>query len=151
MIRFLSLAFMLFAFSTAHAQTPVLANTTIKTAKGDVSLVLEVAADPESRKLGLMNRRNIGIFQGMIFLFPKARDYEFWMSNTYIPLDMLFLDKDNRIVHIEHDVEPLTLKGRSANQLIKSVIELPAGTARDESIDVGNYVRYTTTQHVKVY
>jgi uncharacterized membrane protein (UPF0127 family) len=72
------------------------------------------------------------------------------MSNTYIPLDMIFVDAAGKIMHIAHDVEPLSLKGHSANTLIKSVIELQGGTARAEHIREGDYVEYNFTQPVDV-
>lgn len=129
---------------------PPLANVRVNTVDGKKSLTLEVAANPEARKFGLMNREHIGQFQGMLFLFPKANDYEFWMSNTHIPLDMLFVDATGKIVHIEHEVEPESLRPRSAKQLITSVIELSGGTARAENIQAGDYIEVSFTQPVDI-
>lgn len=155
MMRFLTAAALLLVlYTAATARTPalpVLAHATIERAQGKpISFTLEVSATPEQRALGLMHRKHIGQFQGMLFLFPKARDYEFWMSYTYIPLDMLFLDADSRIAHIEANAEPESLRPRSANQLIHSVIELPGGTTHAENIAVGDHVSIVLSQPVDV-
>lgn len=150
MMRFIVFASLLLVAYHSFAQSIALANTQFKTSKGPISLTLEVASTPEQRAVGLMNRQNIGQFQGMLFLFPKVKNYEFWMSNTYIPLDMIFVGPDDSIVHIIEKVPPQSRRPRSANQLVKAVIELPGGTARDSNIRVGDHVTYAISQPVEV-
>lgn len=150
--RFLLAAILLligFEFAFAKEQMP-LANVSITTKTDESSFLLEVAATPESRGVGLMNRWNIGQFQGMLFLFPKEKDYEFWMSNTYIPLDIIFIDANDNIVHIEENATPQSLRGRRAKQLVKTVIELPGETARDENLQVGDHVSIILSQPVEI-
>ena len=70
------------------------------------AIIVEVASDDATREQGLMYRDHLADDRGMIFLFPQAGEYPFWMKNTLIPLDMIWIDADHRIVHIAHDVPP---------------------------------------------
>jgi uncharacterized membrane protein (UPF0127 family) len=70
------------------------------------SFLAEVAATPEARARGLMFRERLGPQEGMVFLFEGADIYPFWMKNTLIPLDILWLDSDGRVVHLERSVPP---------------------------------------------
>lgn len=72
----------------------------------DVSIMAELAVSPEERALGLMFREKINPDQGMLFVFEEEEIHSFWMKNTLIPLDILWLDKEKRIVHIEENVPP---------------------------------------------
>jgi uncharacterized membrane protein (UPF0127 family) len=70
------------------------------------SVTAELAATETERARGLMFREKLLPDQGMLFVFEKESAYAFWMKNTLIPLDMLWLDRDRRIVHIERNVPP---------------------------------------------
>ena len=70
------------------------------------AVIVEVASDDPTREQGLMYRDHMAADRGMIFLFPQAGEYPFWMKNTLIPLDMIWIDAAHRIVHIAHDVPP---------------------------------------------
>lgn len=70
------------------------------------SITAELARTEEERARGLMFREKIGPDQGMLFVFEDEGPYAFWMKNTLIPLDMLWLDRERRIVHIERNVPP---------------------------------------------
>jgi uncharacterized protein len=70
------------------------------------SVTAELALTDAERARGLMNRETILPDQGMLFVFDGEAIHSFWMKNTLIPLDMLWLDKDRRIIHIERDVPP---------------------------------------------
>ena len=67
---------------------------------------VEVVSNDEGRRRGLQNRRSLEADQGMLFVFPFPGRYGFWMKDTYIPLDMIWLDYAKRIVHIEENVQP---------------------------------------------
>jgi len=70
------------------------------------SITAELAVTDAERARGLMFREKIAADQGMLFCFLEADIHSFWMKNTLIPLDMIWLDKDRRIVHIERNVPP---------------------------------------------
>ena len=124
----------------AHAAQTV--DATIYTQKGELPLQLELAATPETRVKGLMHRDSLDPLDGMLFLFPTPHDYSFWMKDTRLPLDMLFIDAQRRIVHIEAQVAPYSKSERSSGQAIVAVIELDGGRASAESIAEGDHVRY---------
>lgn len=70
------------------------------------AIAAELAVSDEERQLGLMFRKKINPDQGMLFIFERENFYSIWMKNMNIPLDILWLDKEKRIVHIERDVPP---------------------------------------------
>ena len=67
---------------------------------------IEFATTPEERTIGLMNRTNIPENSGMLFIFDVEGIHKFWMKNTLVPLDMIWLDEKGRIIHIEKNVMP---------------------------------------------
>ena len=70
------------------------------------SVTAELAVSDEERQRGLMFREQLRVDQGMLFVFEEESKYAFWMKNTLIPLDMIWIDKDRRIVHIRRNVPP---------------------------------------------
>jgi len=70
------------------------------------TITAELAITPEERALGLMFREKVNDDQGMLFVFEEEDIHSFWMKNTLIPLDILWLDENKRIVHIEEHVPP---------------------------------------------
>lgn len=122
----------------------------IYTKTGEVPVTLELAATPETRETGLMKRDTIGPHDGMIFIFPKAEDHTFWMKNTRIPLDMLFVRENRTIAHIASNTVPHSLTGRHADEPVCAVIELDGGRASREGIAEGDHVRYDLPPTVEV-
>jgi uncharacterized membrane protein (UPF0127 family) len=143
---FAALALLLWA-AAAQAQT---LEATIHTKRGDLPLVLEIAATPQARATGLMNRDHIGEADGMIFLFPEAAAQAFWMKNTRLPLDMLFVDASGTIVRLTANVPPLTLTPRPSGSPVLAVIELDGGRASRESIAQGDTVRYEVPPSLEI-
>jgi uncharacterized protein len=109
------------------------------------AVVVEVASDEATREQGLMYRDHLADDRGMIFLFPQAGEYPFWMKNTLIPLDMIWIDADHRIVHIAHDVPPCKADpcpNYPPNAKASSVLELAAGVAAKHHLANGNVLRF---------
>jgi len=77
---------------------------------GDVKLRLAVANDETNRELGLMCVTRLRAHRGMIFVFPQSADQEFWMKNTLIPLDMLWVSADGTVTSVASDVPASTLQ-----------------------------------------
>jgi uncharacterized membrane protein (UPF0127 family) len=98
---------------------------------------LEIANDDAERAKGLMYRKELAEGQGMVFVFPNELVRTFWMKNTYIPLDMIFIDSSWKIIGILEDVPVLNSEQRSVPIPSQYIIELPAGSVKKHSIVVG--------------
>jgi hypothetical protein len=97
------------------------------------AVTTELAVTEEERARGLMFREKILPDQGMLFVFEEEGSYAFWMKNTLIPLDMLWLDRDRRIVHIARDVPPCKedpCPSYGPDRPALYVLELAAGGAK---------------------
>lgn len=112
----------------------------IHTAKGVVEVTLEVAATPESLQRGLMYRRSLPDDHGMLFVFPAEADHPFWMKNTLIPLDMLFIASDQRIVGIRANTTPLSTAPVAVGRPTRWVLEVPGGYAARRGIAPGDRI-----------
>jgi uncharacterized membrane protein (UPF0127 family) len=102
-----------------------------------VHVRVEVARTDADRARGLMYRRSLEPGTGMLFLFPAPDYLKFWMRNTYIPLDMIFLGNDKKVVYVEENAEPLTDKPRGPEDPAQFVLEVPGGWARPHGIEPG--------------
>ncbi|MHB8416647.1 MAG: DUF192 domain-containing protein [Myxococcales bacterium] len=96
---------------------------------GATPIAVEVAADERSREVGLMFRTSVPAGRGMLFVFKEATVHTFWMKNTQVPLDMIFIGADRRIAGIVENAAPLTLSGRSVPAPSQYVLEVAGGTA----------------------
>jgi hypothetical protein len=97
----------------------------------------EVARTPDERARGLMFRRSLGEQEGMVFLFEEPAIYPFWMKNTLIPLDILWLDDAGKVVHLERSVPPCRLDPCPSVVPLKPatwVLEVGAGRAAGVSV-----------------
>jgi uncharacterized membrane protein (UPF0127 family) len=93
---------------------------------------IEFAEDEAAREYGLMNRTEMADDHGMLFVFQNDEPRAFWMKNTKIPLDMIFIDKDRKIVSIKHDAPPCVTERCPAfvsSGPVRYVLELNAGQA----------------------
>jgi len=128
---------------------PVLAveNVTIETGQGSVTIRAEIADTPESRRLGLMFRRELDWKAGMLFDFGRVQPVSFWMKDTPLSLDLLFIDEAGFITGIEAEAEPLSETPRPSPGPVLAVLELRGGAARRFGITVGNKVRHRLFEH----
>lgn len=113
---------------------------TIHTAAGPVPLRLQIAADDATRQKGLMFVRRMGPDEGMIFDFHAPRPIAFWMHNTYIPLDLLFVRADGRILSIARNARPCNDAEIPSGGPVRTVIELNAGAADRLGVREGDRV-----------
>jgi uncharacterized membrane protein (UPF0127 family) len=116
----------------------------IETAGGTQRFAVELAVTSEQRQQGLMFRERLPADAGMLFLYPAARSVSMWMKNTLIPLDMLFISDDGRILHIAERAIPGSTATISSLQPARAVLELNGGTAARLKIQVGDRVLYRT-------
>jgi len=131
---------------TAHAQAPITFDTSraVIVTHDDrrYPFSLEIAQTPVQRARGLMYRRTMAADHGMLFDFEDVRPRAMWMKNTYIALDILFMEADGRIWSIANDTTPLSEETIIANGPIRAALELKAGTCRLLGIEVGDEVRH---------
>ncbi|OAN55959.1 hypothetical protein A6A04_10365 [Paramagnetospirillum marisnigri] len=106
------------------------------------SFRVELASSPDQLAQGLMFRRSLEPDAGMLFDFGQSRPVSMWMKNTLIPLDMLFMDRRGRVVHVEEFAVPGSLIPRGPNEPILGVLELAAGTARRLGLKPGDRVEH---------
>lgn len=106
-----------------------------------VSLKVEVAALADERAKGLMFRENMGLQEGMLFIFQTGTEQSFWMKNTRIPLDIGYFSSDGELLEL-HKAKPHDLSGvPSRSKDIKFVLELNAGAYQKLGITIGTRLR----------
>ncbi len=115
---------------------------TVGTEAGERAFQVELALTTEERMRGLMYRRTLAADAGMLFVWPESLPVRMWMKNTEIPLDMIFLDDANQVIHIERNVQPHDLTPRGPSLPARSVLEVAAGVADDNGIAVGDSMRH---------
>jgi uncharacterized membrane protein (UPF0127 family) len=144
---FLIISFLvtLIALSCARAE-PALETLQIVTATGPHDFKVEIADTSKERARGLMHRKSMPQDHGMLFDFQSEGPVSMWMKNTYIPLDMIFVARDGRILSVVTDTEPLSERIISSGAPAYAVIELNAGAARRISLAAGDTVRHPMFQ-----
>lgn len=123
------------------------------TVKGDWSRVtfsIELAQTPQDRATGLMHRTDMPKGHGMLFIYPDVQPVSFWMRNTRIPLDMLFIDENGVIRHIHSHAKPLDETPIPSNGPVKMVLEINAGLARHYKITKGSVIQHPLVQPTPV-
>ena len=125
------------------AQTPLqTVPLTIRSATGGHRFTVEVARTPEEQRTGLMFRRSLAGDRGMIFPFASPQEAAFWMKNTLIPLDMIFIRADRTIARIAANTTPGSLQPVPAGEPVVAVLELRGGRAAELGIRAGDRVEW---------
>jgi len=128
------------AAETVTFETDTLA---IVTAEGATHrFTVDLARTPRQQARGLMYRERLAPDRGMLFLHARPHVATMWMKNTRIPLDMLFIAADGRIVKIAERTVPHSTRAISAGRPVKAVLELRGGTADRLGLSRGDRVRY---------
>lgn len=107
---------------------------------------IEVADTDRSRARGLMFRETLPATSGMLFLFESKKMVTMWMKNTYIPLDIIFINQKGAIVHIAKSTVPESLEYIYSRVATSAVLELNAGVTTDLNIQVGDIISYPTSK-----
>lgn len=115
----------------------------IESASERFEFEVEVASTPAERSRGLMYRRELADDRGMLFDFRVTAPASMWMRNTYIPLDMLFIEADGRIGKIAAETEPLSEEPVESDGPVRAVLELRGGIADELGIQPGDRVIHT--------
>ena len=102
----------------------------------------EVARTSEARRQGLMYRKSLAPHHGMVFVFPVDEPQSFWMKNTYLSLDMIFINSDLTVVGVIAEAEPQTLTPRGVSTPSRYVVEVIGGYAKQYGIQKGVRVSF---------
>lgn len=135
----LALAIILSSTISACASEP---RVVLHTASGEVPVTVEVVSTPAQQAIGLMYRKELGAMAGMLFVFDTTVEHPFWMKNTVLPLDMIFLGEDRKVVGIVKDAVPFTTTARTVGAPSRYVLEVNAGFSTKHGVKGGDLVSF---------
>ncbi len=130
------------AKASAPAPPPLIeqSKVTIAGSHKNITFDVDVADTEEKQAYGLMYRRSLPDTQGMIFIFNPPREAVFWMKNTIIPLDMLFISPDRTIGLIVHSATPNSETPLPSQGKVMAVIEIKGGLSKKYGLNIGDKV-----------
>ena len=116
----------------------------LKTANDSIikKLDIEIADDEYQTQTGLMYRESLGQEQGMLFVFPEADYRSFYMKNTQIPLDIIYVDADKNIVSFQKNAQPFSETSLPSDIPAKYVLEVNAGLANQWQLKMGDKIEF---------
>lgn len=146
-VLFLILPFVAFAAASNDSANPPLQPLSpdpvvVESSTGAHFFEVELALTPEARARGLMYRTELAPDKGMLFVFEDSVPRSFWMRNTYIPLDIIFIRLDGKILNIVREARPRTETPRQSIGSAIAVFEIAGGRARELGIKAGDYIRH---------
>ena len=118
------------------------ANLNIVTEATTLPVTIEIADTDTKREQGLMYRQSLGVNSGMLFIFDESAPHPFWMKNTYISLDILFINANKEIIYIEENTTPLSEELITSSDNSLYVLELNAGYVNTNHVEVGHVVNF---------
>lgn len=130
------------ACDAGQAEIKPLQPLVIETPTGPKTFQVEVAATGRQREVGLMCRQSLAADKGMLFDFRKPQPVAFWMRNTLIPLDIVYIRPDGRILSIARNARPLDESLIPSGGVILGVLELRGGRAAELGLLPGDKVRH---------
>ena len=107
-----------------------------------VSITIEIADTPEARIRGLMERWSLPDFHGMLFIFDNPEVQRFWMHNTPLSLDMIFVDENRRILNIAESTTPMSKQTYGSRGPAQYVVEVKAGFSKRHGIEEGMRIQW---------
>jgi uncharacterized protein len=130
------------ASSAAPAAAPRAATVVVHTLTSAATFRVEVARTNEEHERGLMYREHLDADAGMLFVFARPAQQTFWMKNTLIPLDMIFIGADHRVVGVVEKAEPQTLTARFVKGESQYVLEIGGGLSAERGLGAGDVVEF---------
>jgi len=110
---------------------------------GKARFAIELADEYDERAQGLMFRTQMARFSGMLFVYPQPSSVAFWMKNTLIPLDMVFVDKTGLVMKVHENAIPHNLEPIPGGENILAVLEVNGGLTRKLGIRAGSQMRHS--------
>jgi len=141
-MRWVTLALVGLLFAVGPVRPAGLHTLEIASKTGVHVFSVEIAETEADRAKGLMFRKELPEGKGMLFDFQREQEVGFWMENTYIPLDMIFIRGDGRIFRIAENTEPLSTRIIPSGGPVRAVLEVIGGTARKLGIMPGDRVAH---------
>ena len=132
---FISLILILFLPQSINAEEKKII---INTSKKEIIYDVEIANTVEKRKKGLMFKKELQSDKGMLFIFPNSKLVQIWMKNTFIPLDIIYVSKNNIITQIVKNALPNNDTIYYSKNLTKYVLEINAGQTNNHGIKIGD-------------
>jgi uncharacterized membrane protein (UPF0127 family) len=144
--RLLFAAPLVFAAAAVRAQEPEIvfpkSSLVIVTGAKELRFDIEMATTEAQRQRGLMYRKRLGPYEGMLFDFQQEQPVSFWMKNTLIPLDMVFIAGDGTVKHVHANAVPHSTETIPSQFPVRGVLEINGGSARLLGIKPGDKVRH---------
>jgi len=109
---------------------------------GSAAFSVEVVDTNETRAKGLMFRENMARFSGMLFVYDRPQTVSFWMRNTFIPLDIIFMDQTGTVARVHHNAVPLDESTIPGGDNIYAVLEINGGLAETLGIQQGAVLQH---------
>jgi uncharacterized membrane protein (UPF0127 family) len=136
-----------FVLAVAFVLTPLAAcsadnQLVLHTATGDYPFTVEVVDTPEGRAQGLMFRQSLAADAGMLFDFKQAQPVGFWMRNTFIPLDMIFIRADGSVANVHVNARPHDPTGILSDGPVTFVLEIAGGRSEEIGLKAGDKVEH---------
>ena len=136
-----SIFIFLIFFLTSDIYAGKLSNIKVFHSDGDyVSYEVEIVTSPEEQERGLMFRDKLKKKEGMLFIFDSPKKASFWMKNTLISLDLIYIKKNGLIDSIYRDLEPMSLKKIKSKSEVKAVLEIPGGDSNLYGINNNSFI-----------
>ena len=114
----------------------------VHTSTGAYPFTVEVVDSPETRARGLMFRASLAPDAGMLFDFKEAREVSFWMRNTFIPLDMVFISSAGTVENIHVNARPHDVTSIPSGAPVQFVLEIPGGRSTEIGLKAGDKVEH---------
>lgn len=115
----------------------------VRTMEGaEIQMTTVVVADGEQQRRGLMFVRHLPVNQSLLFVYNRLSNVTFWMKNTYVALDLVFIQRKGVIVDIIRDTVPLSTEKLVSDQDVIAVLELNAGLCKKLGIEIGDVVEH---------
>ncbi|MBQ2811574.1 MAG: DUF192 domain-containing protein [Alphaproteobacteria bacterium] len=144
MSKFLKLFAIALMLTSCNAKDDNLSEMIITTSDGDVVYQVETATTKEEMAQGLMDRKELRADSGMVFHLDGAKDIAMWMKDTYVALDMLFVNQEGKIIWIYENAEPLStnLIQPAMSEPLSVVVEINAGDVQKHNIKIGDTLKH---------
>tara|TARA_Y100001970_G_scaffold143474_1_gene176336 strand:- start:304 stop:732 length:429 start_codon:yes stop_codon:yes gene_type:complete len=142
-MKIISFLFFTFLFLTINAQSNEISKVVIQNENSSsIPILVEVMITESQQAKGMMYRKSLDKDKGMLFLFKEPKKAVFWMKNTYIPLDLIFIKKGGGIDSIHENLEPLSTKKIKSKNNVIAVLEILGGQVKINKINLDSKILF---------